>query len=220
MAPSRYRLTAMSEAPQLRLLRRDATEAPEASGAADAAGRRHHGRHRLVLVHGSMDRATSFTRLMARLRRLGHRRLRPARLCRLGRDRAADDLRRSGRRSARGASMASRPWPSATASAATWCWRRPPTSRSSSRPPSCGSHPNPGCPGGPTATGRRSGSRNWSRTSGPSRFMRRMVGDRVWERLPSSTRAQRRAGKATRSKPRSTAWPWRPSSTPPRYRSP
>ena len=75
MAPSRYRLTAMSEAPKLRLLRRDATEAPEASGAADAAGRRHHGRHRLVLVHGSMDRATELHPADGSPAPLGHRRL-------------------------------------------------------------------------------------------------------------------------------------------------
>jgi pimeloyl-ACP methyl ester carboxylesterase len=46
----------MSEAPKLRVLRREATVTGPGAG------------RRLVLVHGSLDRATSFTRLMKRLR--------------------------------------------------------------------------------------------------------------------------------------------------------
>ena len=197
----------MSRAPKLRILRRAATESGPAAG------------RRLVLVHGSMDRATSFTRLMGRLRRLGHRRLRPSGLRRLGRDRAADDLRRSGRRSPRGPQRRARRG------------LRPQLRRrrraGDGRLPA-GTHPGRlrvgatatvaalvGRGHGPADPGRRS----WSRTSGPSRLCG------AWSATGCGNACRPRpgpsgAGKATRSRPRSTAWPWRLSSTPPPSRSP
>ncbi len=191
MAPSRYRLTAMSEAPQLRLLRRDATEAPEASGAADAAGRRHHGRHRLVLVHGSMDRATSFTRLMGRLRRwdiVAYDRRGYAGSAVTGPpttfDDQVDDLLEVldgepavafGHSFGGDVVLATAAYqPQLIPAAFVW------------------EPPQPWLPWWTEATGRRSGEPELEPDERAESFMRRMVGDRVWERLPSSTRAQRR----------------------------
>ena len=88
--------------------------------------------------------------------------------------------------------MASPPWPSATASAATSCWRRPPTSRRLIPAAFVWEPPQPWLPWWTEATGRRSGEPELEPDERAESFMRRMVGDRVWERLPSSTRAQRR----------------------------
>jgi pimeloyl-ACP methyl ester carboxylesterase len=52
--------------------------------------------------------------------------------------------------------------------------------------------PQPWLPWWPRATAGRSGEGDREPDERAERFMRRMVGDRVWERLPSSTRAQRR----------------------------
>src|SRR5262245_55540520 len=56
VSTTRYRHTPMPETPKLRVPRREAKAAGPGTG------------RRLVLVHGSLDRATSFTRLMRRLR--------------------------------------------------------------------------------------------------------------------------------------------------------
>jgi pimeloyl-ACP methyl ester carboxylesterase len=146
----------------------------------------------LVLVHGAMDRATSFTRLMARLPdweivaydRRGYGRshhLGPARSF----DEQIDDLRSvlDGRPAvAFGHSFggdvvlatAAR-HPGALAAAVVW---EPPL---------------PWMPWWPEEPAAPGPGAHLDPEERAERFMRRMVGNRVWERLPAATRAQRRA---------------------------
>ena len=205
MAPRPYRLTAMSEAPQLRLLRRDATEAPR-SVRRRRRRRAAPPRPGPALVHGSMDRAASFTRLMGRLRRwdiVAYDRRGYASWAVTGPpttfDDQVDDLlevldgepavafgaARRRRRAGDGR------LPAGTIPAA-FVWEPP----------------QPWLPWWTEATGRRSGEPELKPDERAESFMRRMVGDRVWERLRLRT-GPSGAGKATRSKPRSTAWPCR-----------
>ncbi len=162
--------------PSLRILQRDpTTDGP-------AAGRR------VVLVHGSMDRATSFTRLMGRLRdwsvvaydRRGYAGSAAAGPPRCFDDQVADLVEvLDGEPSvAFGHSYggtvvlaAAAAHPELLAAALVW------------------EPPQPWLPWWPKAD--ESGE-----AGAPERaewFMRRLVGDRIWERLPAATRAQRRA---------------------------
>jgi pimeloyl-ACP methyl ester carboxylesterase len=167
----------MSQAPKLRVLWREATESGPGAG------------RRLVLVHGSMDRATSFTRLMGRLRDwtiVAYDRRGYAGSAVTGPpttfDDQVDDLIEV---------LDSRPAVAfghsfggdvvlATAAdhpeliTAAFVWEPP----------------QPWLPWWPQAAG--SGEAEVEPDERAEWFMRRMVGDKVWERLPSSTRAQRR----------------------------
>jgi pimeloyl-ACP methyl ester carboxylesterase len=178
----------MSEAPQLRLLRRDATEAP---AAVHGSGPRRSARRRLVLVHGSMDRATSFTRLMGRLRRwdiVAYDRRGYAGSAVTGPpttfDDQVDDLLEvlAGEPAVAFGHSYGGDVVLATAACrpelipAAFVWEPP----------------QPWLPWWAEATARRSGEAELEPDERAESFMRRMVGDQVWERLPSSTRAQRR----------------------------
>jgi pimeloyl-ACP methyl ester carboxylesterase len=178
----------MSEASQLRLLRRDATEA---AGAATATGRRLGGGRRLILVHGSMDRATSFTRLMGRLRHwdiVAYDRRGYAGSALTGPpatfDDQVDDLLEvlDGEPAVAFGHSFGGDVVLATAAQqpglipAAFVWEPP----------------QPWLPWWAEATARRAGETELEPDERAESFMRRMVGDQVWERLPSSTRAQRR----------------------------
>ena len=169
----------MSEPPSLRILRRDPIEPGPAS-------------RRALLVHGSMDRSTSFTRLMARLPgwsiisydRRGYAGSAvtgpPASF-----DDQVDDLVEvlDGEPAvAFGHSFggdvvlaAAADHPDLIPAALVW---EPPQ-------PWLPWWPDTSVSGGLGAELEPDERAEW--------FMRRMVGDRVWERLPSATRAQRRA---------------------------
>ena len=166
----------MHATPSLRIIRRD----PSVDG--PAAGRR------IVLVHGSMDRATSFIRLMARLRDwsvIAYDRRGYAGSAAIGpplcfEDQVADlvEVLDPEPAVAFGHSYggtvvlaAAAAHPELLPAAVVW------------------EPPQPWLPWWPRvkdATDAGAEERaEW--------FMRRMVGDRIWERLPATTRAQRRA---------------------------
>jgi pimeloyl-ACP methyl ester carboxylesterase len=169
----------MGEAPSLRILRRNATETGPGAG------------RRLVLVHGSMDRATGFTRLMARLRdwsiiaydRRGYAGSAvtgpPATF-----DDQVDDLIEvlDGQPAIAFGHSFGGDVVLATAASdpglipAAFVWEPP----------------QPWLPWWAAATAGRSGEAELEPDERAEWFMRRMVGDRIWERLPSSTRDQRR----------------------------
>jgi pimeloyl-ACP methyl ester carboxylesterase len=166
----------MATAPSLRILQRDPTvEGP-------GAGRR------VVLVHGSMDRATSFIRLMGRLRDwsiVAYDRRGYAGSAATGppdsfADQVADLVEVLGREPALafghsyGGTVvlaAAAAQPELVPAALVW---EPPQ-------PWLPWWPRVEEPGHAGAAERA----EW--------FMRRLVGDRIWERLPAATRAQRRA---------------------------
>lgn len=172
--------SAHSEPSELRVLRRDPVE--EGPG----AGRL------LVVVHGAMDRATSFTRLMARLpdwEIVAYDRRGYGRSHHLGPAHSFDDQTGDlmkvldGRPAvAFGHSFggdvvlatAAR-HPTALAGALVW---EPPL---------------PWMPWWPEESASRGAGSHLEPEERAEWFMRRMVGDRVWERLPAKTRAQRRA---------------------------
>jgi len=171
----------MSEASSLlRILRRDPI------GAGPAAGRL------AVLVHGSMDRATSFIRLMARLPDwtiVAYDRRGYAGSSGTGPpadfdDQVADLIEVLDGRPAvafghsfggdvvlAGAAR----YPELVESAVVW------------------EPPQPWLPWWPEASPSGGAGADLDPDERAEWFMRRMVGDRVWERLPSATRAQRRA---------------------------
>ena len=146
----------------------------------------------IVLVHGAMDRATSFTRLMARLPdwsvlsydRRGYGRSAP-----LGPpesfDDQVDDLMSvlDGRTAvAFGHSLggdvvlaAADRHPGSLSTAVVW------------------EPPQPWLPWWPTDSASRGAGTELDPEERAEWFMRRMVGDRIWERLPSATRDQRRS---------------------------
>lgn len=146
----------------------------------------------VVLVHGAMDRATSFTRLTARLRDwtvLAYDRRGYGRSSHLGppedfetqvRD-LVDTL--EGRPAvAFGHSLGGdvvlttvARHPGLITAAVVW------------------EPPQPWLPFWPAETASRGAGSHLAPEERAEWFMRRMVGDRVWERLPSTTRAQRRA---------------------------
>ena len=166
----------MHATPSLRIIRRD----PSVDG--PAAGRR------IVLVHGSMDRATSFIRLMARLRDwsvIAYDRRGYAGSAAIGpplcfEDQVADlvEVLDPEPAVAFGHSYggtvvlaAAAAHPELLPAAVVW------------------EPPQPWLPWWPRV-------KDASDTDAEERaewFMRRMVGDRIWERLPATTRAQRRA---------------------------
>ena len=163
----------------LKLLRRDPTDQAPAAG-------------RAVLVHGSMDRSTSFTRLMAKLP---------------GWSIVAYDRRGYASSSAVGPStdfqsqvddllevLAGQPavafghsfggdvvlaaatrWPELIPAAMVW------------------EPPQPWLPWWPDHTASRGAGSDLDPEDRAEWFVRRMVGDRIWERLPSATQARRRA---------------------------
>lgn len=146
----------------------------------------------VVLVHGAMDRATSFTRLMARLRDwtvIGYDRRGYAHSSHLG---PPDDFEvqvadlltvlGDGPAVAFGHSLggdvvlaAADRHPGLISSALVW------------------EPPQPWLPWWPSDSATRSAAAELGPEDRAEWFMRRMIGDRVWERLPSATRAQRRA---------------------------
>jgi pimeloyl-ACP methyl ester carboxylesterase len=168
-----------AEKPRLRVLRRQAT----ATG--PGAGRR------LVLVHGSLDRATSFTRLMGRLRDwtiVAYDRRGYAGSALTGPpttfDDQVDDLIEvlDGMPALAFGHSFGGDVVLATAAnhpgliPAAFVWEPP----------------QPWLPWWAEATGGRSAEAELDPDERAEWFMRRMVGDKVWERLPASTRAQRR----------------------------
>ena len=149
----------------------------------------------VVLVHGSMDRSAGLLKLSRRLDDDAPRAaLRPARLRPLGAARRA--VRRSTSRSptSSACSTAGRPSCSATATAATspspsptgtptWCAPSASTRRR--------------CRGSTGGRARRPAPTPLATRGDPAdaaeRFMRRLIGDERWHRLPAATRAARRA---------------------------
>lgn len=146
----------------------------------------------LVLVHGAMDRASSFTRLMAKLRDwtvVAYDRRGYGRSSHLGPPEDFDvqvaDLVEvlDGRRAvAFGHSIGGDVvltticrHPGLITSAVVW------------------EPPQPWLPFWPAESASRNAGSHLAPEDRAEWFMRRMVGDRVWERLPSATRAQRRA---------------------------
>ena len=146
----------------------------------------------LVMVHGAMDRATSFTRLMARLpdwtivaydrRGYGHSsHLGPPESFRSQVDDLLEVL--AGRSAvAFGHSLggdivmsAASNHPGIITSAVVW------------------EPPQPWLPFWPPDSASRGAGDDLDPEDRAEWFMRRMVGDRIWERLPSATRRQRRA---------------------------
>lgn len=168
----------------VRILRREPTEdGPD-------AGRR------LVMVHGAMDRATSFTRLMARLPDwdiVAYDRRGYANSSHLGPpesfDDQVDDLEEVlgvGPAVAFGHSLGgdvvlatAERHPALITAAVVW------------------EPPQPWLPWWPTNSASRGAGSDLEPEERAEWFMRRMVGDRIWERLPSSTREQRRSEGAT-----------------------
>ncbi len=202
----------MPEASSLRLLRRD----PSMAGPGPD--------RRVVLVHGSMDRATSFTRLMGRLRdwsivaydRRGYAGSvaagPPARF----EDQVADLIEVLGGQPAVAfghsfggtvvlAAAAAHPdllpaalvWEPAQPWLPWWPGGNAGRGAGASEPTeeSEGGQ-GPGSTSAATTTAQAQIDERAERAERADRaewFMRRMVGDRIWERLPASTRAQRRA---------------------------
>ena len=180
----------MSDAPngRLQVLRRQALDSPDHAGHAGHAGP---GR-RLVLVHGSMDRATSFTRLMARLRGwniVAYDRRGYAGSAATGPPTTFDDqvddlitvLDGEGA-VAFGHSFggnvvlaAAAEHPELIRAAVVW------------------EPPQPWLPWWGESNAGRGLPADLEPDERAEWFMRRTVGDRVWERLPAATRAQRRS---------------------------
>jgi pimeloyl-ACP methyl ester carboxylesterase len=184
----------MSDAPKgrLRVLRRQPLDPlgradhPDRLNPPNPAGRR------LVLVHGSMDRATSFTRLMARLRDwsiVAYDRRGYAGSASIGPPATFDDqvddlitvLDGEGA-VAFGHSFggdvvlaAAADRPELIPAAVVW------------------EPPQPWLPSWGESNAGRGLVAELEPDERAEWFMRRMVGDRVWERLPASTRAQRRS---------------------------
>ncbi|MBV9659624.1 MAG: alpha/beta hydrolase, partial [Acidimicrobiales bacterium] len=172
----------------LRVIRRDpTTPGPAGSGS-------------VVLVHGAMDRASSFTRLMAKLpdwTRLAYDRRGYAGSAETGppssfAEQVEDLLAVLEQNPPRSppvafghsfggdvvlAALAEHP----TLFSAAVVWEPP----------------QPWLPWWPNGVGRHGPSPELEPEERAEWFMRRMVGDRIWERLPSSTRARRRAEGAT-----------------------
>ena len=162
----------------------------------DDAGRVTGPASRLVLVHGVMDRATSFTRLMARLPEwsiLAYDRRGYARSLHLGApatfDQQVDDVLEVLERQPAVAfghsfggdvvlAVADR-HPDLITAAVVW------------------EPPQPWLPWWPHHSTSRGAGSDLGPEDQAERFMRRVVGDHVWERLPSATRAARRAEGAT-----------------------
>ena len=170
----------MSSDDGLRIVRREPLEDGPAGG------------RLIVLVHGAMDRATSFTRLTARLADwtvVSYDRRGYARSSHLGPPESFSDQVHDllevldGQPAvAFGHSLGgdivlateSR-YPGSITSAVVW------------------EPPQPWMPFWPTDSTTRGAGSDLGPEDRAEWFMRRMVGDRVWERLPSSTRRQRRA---------------------------
>jgi pimeloyl-ACP methyl ester carboxylesterase len=194
----------MPEASSLRILRRDPSMAEPSQG------------RRVILVHGSMDRASSFTRLMGRLRdwsivaydRRGYAGSvaagPPARF----EDQVADLIEVLDGHPAVAfghsfggtvvlAAAAAHPdlFPAALVwePAQPWLpwWPAVKASRGAGVPESHTEEPDGS--GSASAATTTAQAQTDERADRAEWFMRRMVGDRIWERLPASTRAQRRA---------------------------
>ncbi len=169
----------MGQAPKLRILRRHPTEPGPGAG------------RRLVLVHGSMDRATSFTRLMARLRDwtiIAYDRRGYAGSAVAGPpstfDDQVDDLIEvlAGQPAVAFGHSFGGDVVLATAAndpdliPAAFVWEPP----------------QPWLPWWVQSTAAHSGEAELEADERAEWFMRRIVGDRIWERLPPATRDQRR----------------------------
>ena len=119
--------------------------------------------------------------------------LRPSRLRPLDAPRRTVRHRRPGRRPRRRCSTAVRPSCSGTASAATSRWPSPTGTRSWSGPSASTRRRCRGSTGGrPATAGGEAATASDDPADAAERFMRRMVGDEKWMRLPAGTRAARR----------------------------